>query len=153
MSLCSPDKRHISHLVNKCSNISLIWTKNNQYPIYWFASKYSRSVILTHAVYSQWRKLWMVLKAHTLFYSQIWSVENSLLLHESDAKYIRLENPALGCIILQLCYLYWKHSGQFVYIQTVNKSYTNMKQCFSYKVLLKLRSIYYFLFGGGVLSS
>ncbi len=32
---------HISHLVNKCRNIKLIWTKNNQYPIYWFASMYS----------------------------------------------------------------------------------------------------------------
>ncbi len=24
----------------------MIWTKNNQHPIYWFASKYSRSIIL-----------------------------------------------------------------------------------------------------------
>ncbi len=30
-----------------CTNLYLIWTKNNQYPIYWFASKYTRYVILT----------------------------------------------------------------------------------------------------------
>ncbi len=26
--------KHISHLVDKSSDIYLIWTKNNQYPIY-----------------------------------------------------------------------------------------------------------------------
>ncbi len=35
-------------LVNKSGNIYLIWTKNNQYPIYWFTCKYARSVISTH---------------------------------------------------------------------------------------------------------
>ncbi len=41
----------ISHLVNKSGNTYLIWTKNNQYPIYWFTSKYSRSVILAQVLY------------------------------------------------------------------------------------------------------
>ncbi len=39
---CSRDERHISHLVNKHSN---------QYPIYWFTSKYSRSVILAQVLH------------------------------------------------------------------------------------------------------
>ncbi len=43
----------VCHLVNKSSNIYWIWTKNNQYPIYWFASKYSRSVILAQVWFSQ----------------------------------------------------------------------------------------------------
>ncbi len=39
------------HLVNKIGNMYLIWTKNNQYPIYWFAYKYSRTVILATVLY------------------------------------------------------------------------------------------------------
>ncbi len=36
---------HMSHLVDKSSNTYLIWTKNTQYPIYWFASKYASSML------------------------------------------------------------------------------------------------------------
>ncbi len=43
----------VSHLVNKRGNIYLIWAKINQYPIYWFASKYSRSVILAQVLWNE----------------------------------------------------------------------------------------------------
>ncbi len=44
---------YVSHLVNKSGNTYLIWTENNQYPIYWFTSKYPRSVILAQVLYGQ----------------------------------------------------------------------------------------------------
>ncbi len=66
----------ISHMVNKSGNIYLIWTKNNQYPIYWFASKYSRSVILTQVwscfccrdINHHWAMIWFWMFAHENIY-------------------------------------------------------------------------------------
>ncbi len=46
-----------SHLVNKSSNIYLIWMTSNQYLIYWFTSKYSRSVIFSKVL---WLTLYMI---------------------------------------------------------------------------------------------
>ncbi len=37
------------NLVEKSNNIYLIWTKNTQYPIYWFASKYASSMLLARS--------------------------------------------------------------------------------------------------------
>ncbi len=43
----------VSHLVEKSCNIYLIWTKNTQYPIYWFASKYTSSMLLAPVLYNK----------------------------------------------------------------------------------------------------
>ncbi len=40
----------VSHLVDQSSNIYLIWTKNTQYPIYWFASNYASSMLLAQVL-------------------------------------------------------------------------------------------------------
>ncbi len=37
-------------LWKKSSHIYLIWTKNTQYPIYWFASKYASSMLLAQVL-------------------------------------------------------------------------------------------------------
>ncbi len=41
----------VSHMMNKNGNIYLIWTENNQYSIYWFAYKYSRSAMILALVH------------------------------------------------------------------------------------------------------
>ncbi len=47
----------VSYLVEKSSNIYLIWTKNTQYPIYWFASKYASSMLLAQVLCDSWIKI------------------------------------------------------------------------------------------------
>ncbi len=42
--------KHISHLVDKSSDIYLIWTKNNQYPIYWSGSKDTSFMLLAQVL-------------------------------------------------------------------------------------------------------
>ncbi len=37
--------------MEKSRNIYLIWTKNTQYPIYWFTSKYASSMLLAQVLY------------------------------------------------------------------------------------------------------
>ncbi len=60
---------HISHLVDISSNIYLIWTKNTQYPIYRFASTYSRPVILSKVLLILNIVFFAnILKGHCLFF-------------------------------------------------------------------------------------
>ncbi len=40
------------HLVENSSNIYLILTKNTQFPIYWFASKYASFMLLAQVIWN-----------------------------------------------------------------------------------------------------
>ncbi len=94
--------------VDKCSTFYLIWTKNTQYPIYWFASKYASSMLLVQLLYialfsavlksadtltdcSLCRWLlprWSLLRTNlTTTHLRLWSFIESLLRKDSSLKY------------------------------------------------------------------
>ncbi len=65
---------HISHLVDKSSNIYFIWTKNIQYPIYWFASTYASSMLLAQVIFQSYEMYFITSKyIGCIFINKIWS--------------------------------------------------------------------------------
>ncbi len=50
---CPPDGTYVNiSSGGKSCSIYLIWTKNTQYPIYWFVSKYASSMLLAKVLYT-----------------------------------------------------------------------------------------------------
>ncbi len=66
----------ICHLVNKRSNIELIWTTNYQYPLYWFAYMYSRYVILAQVLYVNSNDVYLAFSPNEI--EAEWTMETSI---------------------------------------------------------------------------
>ncbi len=101
----------------KRNNIYLLWTKNTQYPIYWFASKYASSLLLAQGLWSTLARFVVIFAAT----SMVCSLCKTLLNIEFKISTRKVKCKASSTMSSKV--MYW------CIIRIMTRTWHNIMQC------------------------